>query len=188
MNMEQFDKRIDDAKSGDKAALSSLLMDNKGIVAAVVTRMVYDRDCHKDIVQNVFVKIVAGLSGFQGQCRFTTWIYRIAVNESLDYLRKLGYFEKLKEETFFDDTLKEHYDYGDGLESISKKEVLNWVNEGLNTCPLSEKTAFSLFYYSGFSGKEAAESMKISEDNFYMKLKAARDRIRVSLRKKGVPV
>jgi DNA-directed RNA polymerase specialized sigma24 family protein len=58
----------------------------------------------------------------------------------------------------------------------------------LNGSPLSEKTAFSLFYYSGFSGKEAAEAMKISEDNFYMKLKAARDRIRTGLKKKGVVV
>jgi RNA polymerase sigma-70 factor (ECF subfamily) len=186
--MELLDKRIEDAKKGDKAALSSLLIDNKGIVAAVVTRMVYDRDCHKDIIQNVFVKIVAGLNGFQGQCRFSTWVYRIAVNESLEHLRKLGYFEKLKEEVFFDDCMKGDYDQDDSLESISKREVLNWVNEGLSSCTLNEKTAFSLFYYSGFSGKEAAEAMKISEDNFYMKLKAARDRIRVSLRKKGVPV
>jgi RNA polymerase sigma-70 factor (ECF subfamily) len=186
--MELFDKRISDAKMGDKAALSALLMDHKGIVAAVVTRMVYDKDSHKDIIQSVFMKIVDGMCGFKGQCRFSTWIYRIAVNESIDYLRKKGYFEKLKEEVLFDDNKTDALEQSDGLESISKKEILDWVNEGLSSCPLSEKTAFSLFYYSGFSGKEAAEVMKISEDNFYMKLKGARERIRVSLRKKGVPV
>jgi RNA polymerase sigma-70 factor (ECF subfamily) len=186
--MELFDKRINDAKKGDKAAFSSLLMDYKGIVAAVVSRMVYDRDTHKDIIQNVFVKTVAGLGEFKGQCRFSTWIYRIAVNESMDYLRKKGYFEKLKDEVSLFENLEDDLERNDGLESVSKKEVLSWVNEGLNNCPLREKTAFSLFYYSGFSGKEAAEVMKISEDNFYMKLKAARERIRVSLRKKGVSV
>lgn len=186
--MELFDKRIIEAKKGDKSALSSLLMDHKGIVAAVVTRMVYDRDSHRDIIQNVFVKIVTGLGEFKGQCRFSTWIYRIAVNESMDYLRKKGFFEKLKDEVSFFDSMKDSLEQNDGLESVSKKEVLSWVNEGLSNCPLSEKTAFSLFYYSGFSGKEASESMKISEDNFYMKLKAARDRIRVLLRKKGVSV
>jgi RNA polymerase sigma-70 factor (ECF subfamily) len=188
MIMEIFDIRIDAARRGDRESLSSLLMDHKGIVAAVVTRMVYEKECHKDVIQNIFLKVVTGIEEFGDQCKFSTWIYRISVNESIEYLRKKGYFQKLKDEYLINDVNNIDYSQADGLESISKKEIIEWVNEILNECPLSEKTAFSLFYYSGFSGKEAAESMKISEDNFYMKLKGARDRIRSGLKKKGVIV
>lgn len=106
----------------------------------------------------------------------------------MEHLRKKGYFENFKSEYLFDDSSERYCNQNDGLESISKKEILDWVNDALNGCPLSEKSAFSLFYYSGFSGKEASVVMKISEDNFYMKLKAARDRIRSALRKRGVLV
>jgi RNA polymerase sigma-70 factor (ECF subfamily) len=157
-------------------------------MAAVVTRMIFERECHRDVIQNIFLKVVSGIEGFNKQCKFSTWIYRISVNESIEYLRKKGYFEKLKDDYLINDVDIIDYNQADGLESISKKEIIGWVNEILNGSPLSEKTAFSLFYYSGFSGKEAAEAMKISEDNFYMKLKAARDRIRTGLKKKGVVV
>lgn len=186
--MDKTDTRIEDAKKGDKAAMSSLLMEYKGIVASVVNRMVFDNDYHRDIIQNVFFKAVSGIGGFSNKCRFSTWIYRIAVNESIEYLRKKGYFQKLKSEFNGDDLSGMNSERNDGLELLSKKEILDWINEAVNECPLGEKSAFSLFYYSGFSGKDASEVMKISEDNFYMKLKAARDRVRLSLRKRGVSV
>lgn len=182
------DNRIEDAKKGDQAAMSSLLMEYKGIVSSVVNRMVFDYDYHRDIIQNVFFKVVSGIGEFNNKCRFSTWIYRIAVNESIEYLRKRGYFEKLKSEFNGFDLSGMSSDHNEGLDMLSKKEILDWINEAVNECPLGEKSAFSLFYYSGFSGKDASEVMKISEDNFYMKLKAARDRVRLALRKRGVAV
>lgn len=125
--MSMTDKRIEDAKNGDQAAMSSLLMEYKGIVASVVNRMVFDNDYHRDIIQNVFFKVVSRIGGFSNKCRFSTWIYRIAVNESIEFLRKRGYFEKFKSEFNGFDLSGMNPDYNDGLDLLSKKEILDWM-------------------------------------------------------------
>jgi len=186
--MDKNDTRIEDAKNGDQTAMSSLLMEYKGIVASVVNRMVFDNEYHRDIIQNVFFKVVSGIREFSNKCRFSTWIYRIAVNESIEYLRKRGYYDRLKAAFNEVDFSGLNSDHCDGLDLLSKREILDWINEAVNECSLGEKSAFSLFYYSGFSGKDASAVMKISEDNFYMKLKAARDRVRLTLKKRGVVI
>jgi RNA polymerase sigma factor (sigma-70 family) len=86
---------IRNAQNGDRSALTKLLMENRNLVAAVVSRFVFDRDCHKDVIQNVFMKVVDSITSFRNQCRFATWLYRISVNECCEYNRK-----KLKSSIF----------------------------------------------------------------------------------------
>ncbi len=53
-----------------------------------VRRMVIDHDDANDVVQNTFIKAWSGLSGFREDSKFFTWIYRIATNESLTFLKR----------------------------------------------------------------------------------------------------
>ena len=53
-----------------------------------VRRIVLDHDDANDIMQNVFLKAWTNLDDFRQQSKISTWLYRIAVNESLDFLRK----------------------------------------------------------------------------------------------------
>lgn len=53
-----------------------------------IRRMVYDHDNTNDILQNTFIKAWIGLEQFRGDSRISTWLYRIAMNETLNFLQK----------------------------------------------------------------------------------------------------
>ena len=76
-------------------------------------------------------------------------------------------------------------DDSDGLDTLTRKEIVHAVNDALSAVSLDKKTAFFLFYIAGYSGKEAAGQMKITTENFFMKLKAARDHVKKVLISKG---
>lgn len=172
---------IKKAKTGDKVALTKLLMENRNIVAAVVYRFVFDKEGHKDVIQNVFMKAIEGIKSFHNECRFVTWIYRISVNECCEYNRK-----KMKSSIFVDEAkLFEDPTALDGLARVSSIEIRSEVSAALKELPLDKRSAFTLFYIGGFNGKDASEALGINEANFFMKLKAARDHVRNHLRKRG---
>mgnify|MGYP002868470032 CR=1 FL=1 len=54
----------------------------------MVRKMVLDHDDANDVLQNTFLKAWNGLSSFHGNAKLSTWLFRIAVNESVDFLRR----------------------------------------------------------------------------------------------------
>jgi RNA polymerase sigma-70 factor (ECF subfamily) len=176
---------IQSARSGDSSALGTLLMQYRNLVASVVYRSVYDQNAHKDVIQNIFYKVVKVFGDFKGSCKFSTWLYRIAVNESVDHNRKRLQKSNVSEELSDQVDMFSDLNAEDGLEIFSRKEIHQSVNAIVNELPLDQKTAFSLFYFCGYSGKDAASVLNISEDNFFMKLKSARDKVRKALISKG---
>lgn len=79
---------IDEIRAGNKNAYQGLMDRYKSQVAGVAYRMVGDYDDAKDVTQLVFVKMVKNLHRYDPSKRFSTWLYRITVNASIDYIRK----------------------------------------------------------------------------------------------------
>ncbi len=174
-----------EAQNGSKNALTELLLTNKGIVASVVSRFVYEREQTEDIIQTIFTKAIGKIKQFNGACRFSTWLYRIAVNECVEHIRRRTrskkYFQPI------DDNYQAFADINspDAISKLSDKELKSNVQEALQTLPLDQKTVFSLYYFGNYSGKEVAEALNITEANLFMKLKAARDSVKAKLIKRG---
>lgn len=76
------------AQSGDRDALEQLLRNNYDRMYAVCRRMTGDDTDAADATQEALIAVVRGLPRFDGRSRFTTWAYRIAVNASIDELRR----------------------------------------------------------------------------------------------------
>jgi DNA-directed RNA polymerase specialized sigma24 family protein len=75
---------------------------------------------------------------------------------------------------------------GDPYSDLSDRLLRDEINAVVERLPLQSRTAFYLFYRAGYSGKEGAAAMNITEANFFMRLKAARDRVRQRLRARGL--
>jgi len=79
---------VQQALKGNRKAFEVLVHKYQKPIFHVIFKIVKDQEEAKDIMQETFLKAYSSLSTYKSQYRFTTWIYRIAVNNSIDYLRK----------------------------------------------------------------------------------------------------
>lgn len=82
------DKLIKDALKGDQKAFRDLVTRHQGSVFHIVFRIVRDREMANDLVQETFMKAFSSLKSYRSEYRFSTWLYKIAANASIDHLRK----------------------------------------------------------------------------------------------------
>lgn len=120
----------------------------------------------EEITQDVFVKVHAKLSSFRGEADAGTWIYRIAVNTSLDYLRA----RKSGKNAFW---LRVHSLNSKGKESepgaplhpgitMEHKEALGALFQAINKLPERQRSALILLKLEGLSPPEVARIMNLS--------------------------
>ena len=76
------------AADGDEEAFSELVTKYERLVSTCVFSVCADREDTLDISQEVFFKVYRNLSSFKGESEFSTWIYRVAKNCALDFVRK----------------------------------------------------------------------------------------------------
>ncbi len=122
-----------------------------------------------DVAQEVFIQAYKSLGHFRNDAELSTWIYRIAVNKSLDFLRwkkrkkRFGQvksifgFGKNEENQEIQIPLSENP--GKELEKDERKKILSWAVDQL---PENQKAAITLSKYEGFSNKEISEILNIS--------------------------
>src|SRR5438105_2287003 len=79
---------VKEARAGDKQAFRRLVETHQDRLFGLVISMVSNREQAEDLLQEIFVKAYFALESFEGQSSFYTWLYRIASNHCLDYLRK----------------------------------------------------------------------------------------------------
>ena len=98
MSSEQDDNQlVSGCLGGDERAFELLLLRYQGPVFNAVLRMVRDRNDAGDLTQTTFVKAYQQLDSFDPRHKFFSWIYRIAINEALNHLRRLPRFEPLED-------------------------------------------------------------------------------------------
>lgn len=79
---------IQRSRAGDHEAFGVLIAQNQARLYHVVLRLLRDAEDARDIVQDAFLNAFLNLSKFQGNSRFSTWLYRIAVNAAISHRRK----------------------------------------------------------------------------------------------------
>ncbi|UOD35137.1 RNA polymerase sigma factor [Deferribacteraceae bacterium V6Fe1] len=136
-------------------------------VRNICFRYVKDVQDAEDLAQEVFMQVYESFEQFRNEAELSTWIYRIAVNKSIDFNRKkvrkkrFGQIVSLfgfKEEgeIMIADKGKEPHKK---IEDEERKKILQ---EAIDKLPDNQKTVIILNKYEGFKNKEIAEIMKIS--------------------------
>ena len=105
-----------------------------------IRKIVLDHDDAHDVLQNTFIKVFKAINGFKEQSKLYTWIYRIATNESLNFIKsKAKKHFKTSEEIMITQTNKLKEDpYFDGDELQIKLQEL------INTLPVKQKLVFQM--------------------------------------------
>lgn len=116
-----------------------------------------------DVISEVFIKVFNNLSKYNGQRgSFSTWLFRIAINQSTDYLRKIQNRKENTWEDFFDPAIPYHEEPEAKLLINERKQELLKAMENLKE---RDRYILELKYWSDLSNKEIADIMDISPAN-----------------------
>jgi RNA polymerase sigma factor (sigma-70 family) len=124
---------------------------------ACIFRMVTDEEGAKDILQNVCIKVWKSLGQFRGESRISTWMYRIAVNEALNWLEQ----EKKR-------SLDPLPNNGSTLEqaanpTLSAEAIERKLQDAIRLLPDKQRTVFLLRYYEEMPYEEMSRILQTSE-------------------------
>lgn len=125
----------------------------------VVRRMVASHDDANDVVQNTFIKVWQALPDFRGQSSIYTWIYRIAVNQALSFLRSERSRPNVGGE-MAERELAAIIDYGGHFDGTQAERALQIAIQKL---PEKQRAVFLLRYYDEMPYAEMAVVLETSE-------------------------
>lgn len=145
----------------------------------VCLRYMKDHDLAQDTLQDGFVKIFTKLSDYNGKGSFEGWMRRITVNTCLDQLRK---DQKLKVNTPIDDVSFLVKDNHWIEEELTAKDLLKLVE----SLPDGYRVVFNMFAIEGYSHKEIAEQLNISENTSKSQFSRAKSQLRRKLIELGI--
>lgn len=123
-----------------------------------IRRMVVDHDDSDDVLQNTFIKAYNGLKNFRGDSQLFTWLYRIATNESLTFLKK-------KRTKFFIPMVDVEHELAQNLESdalISGDEIQLKLQKALLKLPEKQRLVFNLKYFDEMKYEQMSEVLDTS--------------------------
>ncbi|MCE1165827.1 MAG: sigma-70 family RNA polymerase sigma factor, partial [Bacteroidetes bacterium] len=157
INLQSSDKDIiSDFLEGNRSSFNYLVLKYQKKVYWVIRRLVVDHDDADDITQEVFIKLYKSLPDFRGDSSLFTYLYKIAVNYSLNHLKKNK--KKYEREKNIDDESMELKDDAKNAEDIMNDSVNEkLLKEAILVLPEQQRAVFTLRFYDELSYEEIAK-------------------------------
>lgn len=183
MDIEKEKKLVGQAKKGNIKAFEQLVLEHEKIVYNIIYRIMDNEEDTYDLSQETFIKAYTKINQFNEESRFSTWLYRIATNTSLDELRK----RKGKEVYSIDrplsgedsDILPEHIDKNANVEEeIIDKEKSNVIECAFKELNENNKAILNLREIQGLSYDEIAKVLGVSLGTVKSRISRARQEMK----------
>src|SRR5688572_25445560 len=158
------------ARDGDEDALRSLWSQHSPHIDAVVRRLCGDAELAADIAQEVWIQIFRALPGYRGEAQFGTWAHRIAVNRTLNALRKIKRIAKLETEIEDDSAFVE----GDSDRTFLAESI----DEAMGKLSPGARMVFVLHDIEGYTHDEIGKELGITSGGSKSQLFKARAKLR----------
>lgn len=177
---------LDALQHKDKHAFAELVNQNSERIYRLALKMTGNPQDAEDVLQETFIKAFNHIDRFEGRSKVSTWLYRIAVNESLMLLRK-------RKDGMVDIDAGVETDSGD----ILPRQIVDWcclperelmsgearkhIKQAIRKLSDANRAAFLLRDVEGLSTREAAKALDISESALKVRLMRARMQLREDL-------
>ena len=142
---------VADVAAGDMAALGELVRRHQERVLSLAHRILLRWDLAEDVGQEVFLRIWSSAGDYQPTARFTTWLYRVVVNASLDARRRAKRQPAPLAESFAGSPA------GDPPDRLVAEEMAGSVAKAVSALPERQRIALVLHVYEGLRCREVAE-------------------------------
>ncbi len=154
-----------------------LINANKGIIHKVSKMYMDTAEDQEDLFQEIVLQLWKAYPSFKGNSKFSTWMYRVALNTAIVFFKKE---HKKVEKT----TLTENIDVAETDESQDKEEKLVYLYKAVQELNSIEKALIFLFLENQ-SHKEIAQNLGITEINARVKLNRTKEKLQFIIKKNG---
>ncbi len=159
-------------------ALKEIYVQYADMVYNLALSYVQNAEDAEEITQDVFVKVHLKLNEFEGKSSLKTWVYRITINQSLDFIKlrksqkRSGTTLRIVNDEDEEFRMPGHFNHP-GVE-LEHKEATEKIFEAINQLPDNQKTALILKSIEHLSQKEIAQTLQVSEKSVESLLLRAR--------------
>ena len=177
-NQDQY--YIDQVIKGNTKAYTILINRYKNMIFTLALKIVGNREEAEEIGQDVFLKAYHSLKTFKGEAKFSTWLYKIGYNKSLDYVKK-----KERALPTIDIEVSDVY-YLQAVDSIfnyfEQKDQKEFVRKALDSLSVKDQVLITLFYFEELSLKEISEIKGIRPEVVKVRLYRSRKKLAEALK------
>lgn len=159
---------IDKLKQGNESAFKELVESYRNMVVNTCFGLLHNTEDAEDVAQDVFVEVFRSVENFRADSKISTWLYRIAVNRSLNFIRdnqKRKWFQSFEDAV---ESKKEALNqlakgYSDNPETeLENSQRALILHEAIDSLPENQRVAFTLNKYEDLAYKEISEVMNLS--------------------------
>ncbi|MFS2189141.1 RNA polymerase sigma factor [Mucilaginibacter sp. Mucisp84] len=171
---------IEQTLAGNQFAYADLVKRHQRFVFTLALRFAKGREDAEEIAQDCFVKAYRSLASFQGQSKFSTWLYSIVYTTAMTFLRK----KRVDTDSIDDEgtlVLVESHESAYDTNNAENKSRSYYLNQAIEQLLPDDATIITLFYKGEQSLEEIAQTMGIETNTVKVKLFRARQRLKEKL-------
>ncbi|HMQ68809.1 MAG TPA: sigma-70 family RNA polymerase sigma factor [Ignavibacteria bacterium] len=160
LNIASSDEElISSFNKGDQSAFNYIVRKYQKKVYWIIRKMVLDHDDADDITQEVFIKLYRSLNDFRGDSKFFTYLYKIAVNYSINHLNRNKKINSRKSD--IENTIIPSEDkIAD--EIMISRDITDLLEEAIETLPAQQRAVFNMRYYDNLSYEDISNILNKS--------------------------
>ncbi len=177
---------LEKLRAGDRAEIARMVDEFSAPVYRLGLRMLGNPQDAEDVLQNTFMNALTHLSEFEGRSSLATWLYRIAANEALMFIRRKKPEVNIEDLQADDPETELTPSYFVDWSSLPEEELLSEegkkaLEEAIQTLPQNLRMVFVMRDVEGLSIKETADALGLTETNVKTRLLRARLHLRERL-------
>jgi len=155
---------IDQLKNRDEKAFRQLVEEYQQMVFRTCMGIVHNADDADDVTQEVFIEAFNSIDKFRADSKISTWLYRIAMNKSLNFIRdhkRSKFFQSIGLKST-PDIPDEDHNFDQPFEALQQQQRKKIMDAAIDSLPENQRSAFVLHKVDDLSYKEISEIMAIS--------------------------
>jgi RNA polymerase sigma-70 factor (ECF subfamily) len=172
---------IDRARNGDSESFGVLVERYQRRVVGVALAVVKNQDDATELAQETFVRAFENLKSFESRSSFSTWLYRIAANLSIDFWRREGRHVILHGEDAQNEIERLPSLQGDSFKEVSRNELSERLKKALDQLTPEHRAVILLREVEGLSYDEISETLQCPRGTVMSRLHYARNHLRMIL-------
>jgi len=169
---------VERCRRGEGGAFEAIILKYQNVIMSLAYRIVRNNEDARDVAQAVFIKAFGSLDSFDPRHKFFSWLYRIAVNESLNFVDRRN-----RRATLVPDWTAAA---PDPEEKLALSELNGKIDKALRRLQPAQRALLALSV-DGFSYREIGRILDLSENKVKSKLFSARNKLREFLGQDGWP-